>query len=67
MRTEFLDIYLGSKCLFWFPGSGIDNMSKLFRKPILYVNQVPIGHITTFQKTAVIIFKHFLIQKIIKS
>ena len=64
MRTEFLDIYLGSKCLFWIStGSGIDNMSKLFRKPILYVNQVPIGHITTFQKTAVIIFKHFFNSK----
>ena len=60
VRTDFLDIFLGSKCLFWLStGSGIDNMSKLFRKPILYVNQAPIGHITTYQKTALIIFKHF--------
>ena len=60
VRTDFLDIFLGSECLFWLStGSGIDNMSKLFRKPILYVNQAPIGHITTYQKTALIIFKHF--------
>ena len=42
MRTDFLDIFLGSECLFWIStGSGIDNLSKTFRKPILYVNQVP--------------------------
>ena len=64
MRTDFLDIFLGSECLFWITtGSGIDNMSKLFRKPILYTNQVPIGRITTFQKTALIIFKHFFNKK----
>ena len=60
MRTDFLDIFLGSECLFWLTtGSGIDNMSKLFRRPILYTNQAPVGHITTFQKTALVIFKHF--------
>lgn len=60
MRTDFLDIFLGSECLFWITtGSGIDNLSKLFRKPVLYTNQVPIGHISTFQKTSLIIFKHF--------
>ena len=64
MRTDFLDIFLGSECLFWITtGSGIDNMSKLFRKPILYTNQVPIGNITTYQKTALIIFKHFFNKK----
>jgi putative glycosyltransferase (TIGR04372 family) len=60
IRTDFLDIFLGSECLFWITtGSGIDNMSKLFRKPVLYSNQSPIGLISTSQKTALIIFKHF--------
>jgi putative glycosyltransferase (TIGR04372 family) len=64
MRTDFLDIFLGSECLFWLStGSGIDNMSKLFRKPILYTNQSPIGYITTYQKTALVIFKHFFDKK----
>ncbi len=59
-RTDFLDIFLGSECLFWIStGSGIDNLSKIFKKPILYVNQVPIGHISTFQKTSLVFFKHF--------
>ena len=31
MRTDFLDIFLGSECLFWIStGSGIDNLSKCF-------------------------------------
>ena len=61
MRTDFLDIFLGSECLFWIStGSGIDNLSKTFRKPILYVNQVPFGHISTYQKTSLIYFKHFV-------
>ena len=60
MRTDFLDIFLGSECLFWIStGSGIDNLSKIFKKPILYVNQAPIGHITTYQKTSLVFFKHF--------
>ena len=64
MRTDFLDIFLGSESLFWIStGSGIDNMSKLFRKPHLNVNQVPIGHIATYQKTSLIIFKHFFNKK----
>ena len=66
-ENRFLDIFLDLNAYFWIStGSGIDNLSKIFKKPILYVNQVPIGHITTFQKTAVIIFKHFFNSKIIK-
>ena len=64
MRTDFLDIFLSSECLFWIStGSGIDQMSKLFRKPHLNVNQVPIGHIATYQKKSLIIFKHFFDKK----
>jgi len=42
-RTDFLDIYLGAKCRF-FVGSaaGITELPKIFRKPILSVNQVPL-------------------------
>ncbi|MDA9625130.1 TIGR04372 family glycosyltransferase [Candidatus Pelagibacter bacterium] len=60
LRNDFLDIYLGSKCLFWLStGSGIDSTAQVFRKPIAYTNQVPIGHITTYQKNALVIFKHY--------
>ena len=59
MRNDFMDIFLGAKCLFWLStGTGIDNMSKIFRRPILYTNQVPIGHVTTYQSTAIFILKH---------
>jgi len=64
MRTDFLDIFLSSECLFWIStGSGIDQMSKLFRKPHLNVNQVPIGHVATYQKKSLIVFKHFFDKK----
>lgn len=64
MRTDFLDLFLSSECLFWIStGSGIDQMSKLFRKPHLNVNQVPVGHTATYQKKSLIIFKHFFDKK----
>ena len=43
MRTDFLDIFLGSQCAFTVStGSGWCSVSDLFRKPILFVNNLPI-------------------------
>lgn len=43
MRTEFLDIFLGSKCAFTITtGSGWCSIPDLFRKPVLTVNKLPI-------------------------
>ena len=43
MRTEFLDIYLGAKCKFCIStGSGWDSIPAIFRRPLIFVNQVPL-------------------------
>lgn len=42
-RTDFLDIYLGAKCRFFIgSAAGITELPKIFRKPILSVNQIPL-------------------------
>jgi putative glycosyltransferase (TIGR04372 family) len=49
LRTEFMDIYLGAKCSFCISnGSGFDAVPYIFRKPILYIDHVPLGIINTF-------------------
>ena len=59
-RSDFLDIFLGSRCTFWLAtGSGIDSLAQIFRRPIAFVNQVPIGFIQTSKKNALVIFKKY--------
>ena len=42
-RTDFLDIYLGAKCRFFMsPGTGIAAVPMIFRRPVAYVNYVPL-------------------------
>jgi len=43
MRTEFLDVYLGATCRFSISaGSGWDGIPTIFRRPIMFVNHLPI-------------------------
>jgi putative glycosyltransferase (TIGR04372 family) len=43
MRTEFLDNFLGAHCTFCIStGSGWDSVPTIFRRPILFVNMLPI-------------------------
>jgi len=43
MRTEFLDVFLGAHCTFCIStGSGWDGVPTIFRRPILFVNMLPI-------------------------
>jgi putative glycosyltransferase (TIGR04372 family) len=43
MRTEFLDIFLGAHCTFTISvGSGWDSIPAIFRRPIMFVNQLPV-------------------------
>ena len=43
MRTEFLDIFLGAHCTFCIStGSGWDTVPSIFRRPVMYVNYLPI-------------------------
>ena len=48
MRSDFMDIYLGAKCAFCISnGSGFDAVPYIFRRPVLYVDYVPLGLIYT--------------------
>ena len=43
MRTEFLDIFLGAHCAFCIStGTGWDSVPTIFRRPIMFVNHLPI-------------------------
>ena len=46
-RSDFMDIYFGAKCHFFIGvGTGIDAIPDIFRRPILYVNVVPLEHMS---------------------
>ena len=43
MRTELLDIFLGAHCTFTIStASGWDSVPTIFRRPIMFVNQLPV-------------------------
>ena len=43
MRTEFLDVFLGAHCTFCIStGSGWDSVPTIFRRPVMFVNYLPI-------------------------
>jgi len=59
MRTDFMDIYLGAKCLFCITTStGFDAVPQLFRKPLAVVNHAPIGDCKSWSKNNICRFKH---------
>jgi putative glycosyltransferase (TIGR04372 family) len=44
MRSEFLDIFLSAHCTFFIStGSGLDEVPKIFRRPLTYLNLQPLG------------------------
>jgi len=49
MRSDFMDIFLGANCEFCISnGTGFDGVPYIFRRPILYVNHVPIGWLVSY-------------------
>ena len=59
MRSDFMDVYLGAKCAFCISvGTGFDSIPLIFRRPIVYVNIVPIGYLYTFRNQFIGICKH---------
>lgn len=59
MRSDFMDIYLGAKCTFCISvGTGFDAIPIIFRRPIVYVNMVPVGYFFSFSNKFLGIFKH---------
>ena len=62
VRNDFMDIYLGAKCSFCISnGTGFDAVPYIFRRPIVYVDHVPLGLFNTFSsKFLAITKKHWL-------
>jgi len=59
MRSDFMDIYLSAKCEFLIStGEGMICVPKLFRRPIVVVNMVPIGYFFTYYSKLIGITKH---------
>ena len=58
MRSDFMDVYLGAKCWFCISvGTGFDALPLIFRRPIAFVNLVPIGNFFSFLDGGLGIFK----------
>jgi len=65
MRSDFMDIYLGAKCEFCIStATGFDSVPGIFRRPIVYVNMVPLGYLFTCRTQVIAITKHhFAVEK----
>ena len=61
MRSDFMDIYLGAKCLFAIStGSGWEAIPGwIFRRPVCFVNYSPVGWFCTWFKDSVLLSKHY--------
>jgi putative glycosyltransferase (TIGR04372 family) len=60
MRSDFMDIYLAEKCFFVIStGSGWDSVPSVQRRPIVFVNHLPVGYLYTFTKLKISIVKHY--------
>jgi len=54
MRSDFMDVYLGAKCTFCISnGTGYDAVPQIFRKPILYIDYIPLVAINTYNKNVI--------------
>ena len=64
-RTDFLDIFLISKCRFFIGcTTGLTNATyQLFRKPIVWVNFIPIGEIHSWGANSLVILKKLWLKK----
>lgn len=63
-RTEFLDIYLSAKCRFFIgSASGIDHVATLFRRPVAYVNFIPLGRVHSWGLNDLFIPKNLWLRK----
>lgn len=60
MRNDFMDVYLGAKCLFCIStATGWDAIPYIFRRPICYVNALPIGYLMSFVSHTIWLSKRF--------
>ncbi len=51
-RSDLLDIWLFSKCYFCIStGTGIDAVADIYRRPLLFVNFIPLTHMITWSRS----------------
>ena len=63
-RNDFMDIYLAANCKFFLGDSaGLFEVARLFRRPIAWVNFIPLEGIFTFEKRGLVIPKHLWLRK----
>ena len=56
---DFMAVFLGAHCAFCISsGTGPDAIPVIFRRPICYVNYVPIEYLQTYHKGSLAIWKH---------
>ena len=61
MRSDFMDIYLGATCDFCIAvGSGFDAVPRVFRRPIVFANVIPLGYMNTYGAQFLGIPKHHI-------
>lgn len=64
MRGDFMDIYLGAKCALCIStGTGWDAIPEMLRRPIVYINFVPLGYLHTFRREFLSITKRHVLQE----
>lgn len=63
-RTDLLDIYIPAKCHFFVSGNcGLDSVPIIFRRPMVFVNIMPIELVRGWYKNCLIIFKKHWLKK----
>lgn len=63
-RTDFLDVYLGAKCQFFFcDTAGIFAIPTIFRRPIAWVNYIPLERAPTWAASHLFIPKKLWLRK----
>ncbi len=58
-RSDFADIYIIAQCHFFVGQSGIESVARLFRKPVVYTNYIPVGYVHTWSDKFLTIIKLF--------
>tara|TARA_B100001059_G_C17785353_1_gene556743 strand:- start:245 stop:1459 length:1215 start_codon:yes stop_codon:yes gene_type:complete len=59
--SDFLDIWLMANCTFCIStSSGLDSIPNIFRRPVAYVNAMPIGDFTSFNRKTIWMAKTIL-------
>lgn len=58
-HDDFMAVYLGAHCAFCLSsGTGPDAIPVIFRRPVCYVNYVPVEYLQTYHKGSLAIWKH---------